>query len=90
MRETVADGGLPCPNCSTLTELHMSSSKHLGQVALLQIVREASADGKTLNAEGIPVRLVIRVVGALRSSTYWEKGCYMSSSLLPLAPRYTC
>ena len=63
MRETVADGGLPCPNCSTLAELHMSSSWHLGQVALLQNVREASADGKTLNADGILVCLVIRVVG---------------------------
>lgn len=45
MHETVEDGGLPCPSCATVTRLHMSSSWHRGQVALLQVVREASADG---------------------------------------------
>lgn len=43
--ETIEDGGLPCPNCSTLTKLHAASSWQLGPVALLQLVRESFVDG---------------------------------------------
>ena len=50
--EEIVDGGLECPLCKVKSVLHQVSSWHLGDVALIQLVREADP-GLPLNRTAV-------------------------------------
>lgn len=50
--EEIVDGGLECPLCKVKSVLHQVSSWHLGDVALIQLVRETDP-GLPLNRTAV-------------------------------------